>query len=234
MWDSMIEKVRACIYRKKGIVDGGTSVFFYIVQSILLSRWGKSNTPLQCLAHSLNSRYYSPAWLNEVSGRVNPNNDVEINTERNKCFRKFFSDPDDLRKIKTQFADFSLFWVALMTLTQLRIEPILRQSNGGALIELLGQPASSSCCERNWSAYAFIHSMKRNKLTPERAEDLVFVHNNLRLLSRKSNDYQSGLSRMWDVEGDGTESFVGVGFLEGADLTLDKLEFEEEILEVED
>ena len=79
-------------------------------------------------------------------------------------------------------------------------------------LKLLGQPASSSCCERNWSTYAFIHSMKRNKLTPERAEDLVFVHNNLRLLSRKSNDYQSGPSRMWDVGGDGTESFVGVGF----------------------
>ncbi|XP_062199858.1 uncharacterized protein LOC133902258 [Phragmites australis] len=150
MWDSMIEKVRVCIYRKEGIVDGGTSVFFDVVQSILLSRWGKSNTPLQCLAHSLNPRYYNPAWLNEVSGRVSPNNDVEINTERNKYFRKFFPDPDDLRKIKTQFAD-----------------------------------------------------------------------------SQKSNDYQSGPSRMWDVRGDGTESFVGVGFLEGADLTLDELEFEE-------
>ena len=37
-------------------MDGGTSVFFDVVQSILLSRWGKSNTPLQCLAHSLNPR----------------------------------------------------------------------------------------------------------------------------------------------------------------------------------
>ena len=101
-------------------------------------------------------------------------------------------------------------------------------------LKLLWQPASSSCCERNWSTYAFIHSMKRNKLTPERAEDLVFVHNNLRLLSRKSNDYQSGPSRMWDVGGDGTENFVGVGFLEGADLTFDEPEFEEEILGGED
>lgn len=39
-------------------------------------------------------------------------------------------------------------------------------------LKLLGQP-SSSCCEGNWSTYSFIHSLKRNKITPQRAEDLV-------------------------------------------------------------
>ncbi|KAL3027196.1 hypothetical protein AAZX31_03G036600, partial [Glycine max] len=38
---------------------------------------------------------------------------------------------------------------------------------------------SSSCCERNWSTYSFIHSLKRNKMDLKRAEDLVFVHSNL-------------------------------------------------------
>jgi hypothetical protein len=89
-------------------------------------------------------------------------------------------------------------------------------------LKLLGHPASSSCCERNWSTYSFIHNMKRNKLNPERAEDLVFVHNNLRLLSRKTCDYESGRSRMWDVDGDGTEKFVGAGLLQLAELTLDE------------
>jgi hypothetical protein len=41
--------------------------------------------------------------------------------------------------------------------------------------KLLGQPASSSCCERNWITYGFIHSLRRNKLTLERAEDLWCV-----------------------------------------------------------
>ena len=50
--------------------------------------------------------------------------------------------------------------------------------------KVLGQPSSSSCCERNWSTYNFIHSLKRNKLTPQRAEDLGFVHTNLHLLAR--------------------------------------------------
>ena len=70
-------------------------------------------------------------------------------------------------------------------------------------LKLLGQPYSSSCCERNWSTYNFIRSMKRKKLTPQRAEDLVYVHNNLRLLSRRSPNYNEGESKMWDIGGDG-------------------------------
>ena len=54
-------------------------------------------------------------------------------------------------------------------------------------LKLIGQPCSSSCYERNWSTYNFIHSMKRNKLKLQRVEDLIFVHNNLRLLSIKVN-----------------------------------------------
>lgn len=46
-------------------------------------------------------------------------------------------------------------------------------------LKLLVQPCSSSCCERNWSTYSFIHSLKRNKMDPKRAEDLVYVHTNL-------------------------------------------------------
>jgi hypothetical protein len=53
---------------------------------------------------------------------------------RNKCFRKIFSNPEDLRKIKQQFADFSLFELSLMIESQLRIEIFLNQSNGGAFM----------------------------------------------------------------------------------------------------
>nr|GEV77723.1 hAT dimerization domain, ribonuclease H-like domain protein [Tanacetum cinerariifolium] len=71
---------------------------------------------------------------------------------------------------------------------------------------LLGQP-SSSCSERNWSTYAFIHSLRRNKLTTSRAQDLVYIHNNLRLLSRNPNDDV----KMWDVGGDAFDSMEDVG-----------------------
>lgn len=66
------------------------------------------------------------------------------------------------------------------------------------LCRLLGQPSSSSCCERNWSTYGQIKTIKRNRLTPKRADDLVFVHSNLRLISRRTPDYISGPCSLWD------------------------------------
>ncbi|KAL6493432.1 hypothetical protein OROGR_032211 [Orobanche gracilis] len=93
-------------------------------------------------------------------------------------------------------------------------------------LKLLGQPSSSSCCERNWSTYSFINSLIRNKITPQRGEDLVFVHSNLRLLSRKSPQYSTGESRMWDIGGDTFDTMDGVGILEVANLSLDEPEME--------
>ncbi|KAK9287264.1 hypothetical protein L1049_015677 [Liquidambar formosana] len=76
-------------------------------------------------------------------------------------------------------------------------EPISWWANHGAstplsqalAFKLLVQLASSSCSsERNWSTYSSIQSIKRNRLTPKRSEDLVFVHCNLRLMSRKKEE----------------------------------------------
>ncbi|KAM0830201.1 hypothetical protein ACQ4PT_066366 [Festuca glaucescens] len=54
MWDSMIEKVKTKIYRHEGKEEYQHSPFYDIVTKILQSRWLKNNTPLHCLAHSLN------------------------------------------------------------------------------------------------------------------------------------------------------------------------------------
>ncbi|GKC86320.1 hypothetical protein Tco_1142037 [Tanacetum coccineum] len=67
---------------------------------------------------------------------------------------------------------------------------------------------------------------RRNKLTTSRAQDLVFIHNNLRLLSRNPNDDE----KMWDVGGDAFDSMEDVGFLEFADLLLDEPEFENDFI----
>ena len=86
-------------------------------------------------------------------------------------------------------------------------EPLSWWANYGAstpmlqalAFKFLSQPTSSSCCERNWSTYSEIQNIKRNKLTSNRTEDLVYVHNNLRLLSRKQEEYKAGPSSYWDV-----------------------------------
>ena len=102
-------------------------------------------------------------------------------------------------------------------------------------LKLLGQPYSSSCAKRNWSTYGFIHCMRRNKITPKRAEDLVFVHSNLRLLSRRRPEYTSGESKKGDIGGDNwDEPFGGPRLLEIAYLTLDEPEMETSIVENND
>ncbi|KAH1193746.1 hypothetical protein GmHk_19G054721 [Glycine max] len=58
-WDSTIEKVKSAIYQYEGKEESEGSTFYKVVHSILIDRWTKSNTPLHCLAHSLNPRYYS-------------------------------------------------------------------------------------------------------------------------------------------------------------------------------
>nr|KYP45530.1 polyprotein [Cajanus cajan] len=110
-------------------------------------------------------RYYSDEWFLEAPYRIFPHEDEEISMERNKY--RWTLDAKSL-------------WVMHGSSA-----PLLQKLS----LKLLVQPSSSSCCERNWSTYSFIHSLKRNRLNPKRAEDLVYVHTNLRLLSKKSEEY---------------------------------------------
>ncbi|GJW42894.1 hAT dimerization domain, ribonuclease H-like domain protein [Tanacetum coccineum] len=155
-----------------------------------------------------------------------------------KCFRRLFPNDDDHSKVLNEYAMFSMksgFFSDLTSISMMgTMEPKSWWVNFGAqtpflqtlAFRLLGQPSSSSCAERNWSTYAFIHSLRRNKLTTSRAQDLVYIHNNLRLLSRNPNDDV----KMWDVGGDAFDSMEDVGFLEFADLSLDEPEFENDLI----
>ncbi|XP_066342489.1 uncharacterized protein [Miscanthus floridulus] len=76
MWDTMIAKVKK----------------------------SKSNTPLICLAHSLNPRYYHEKWISESEGRQPPHKDLDISVQRMKCFRKFFPVLKDLNQVKDEYS----------------------------------------------------------------------------------------------------------------------------------
>ncbi|XP_075675180.1 uncharacterized protein LOC142644454 [Castanea sativa] len=194
IWDSMIENVKKEIYRQEGKEEYEESPFYDVVNAILIER------------------YYTNQWLEEVRGRVAPHKDAELSTERNKCLKRLFPDIDDRKNVTMEFGLFSGIraydddnmddrWI---------LDPMLWWSNYGSrlpmlqtlALKLLGQPCSSSCAERNWSTYGFIHCMRRNRITPKRAEDLVFVHSNLQLLSRRREEYTKGNSKKWDISGD--------------------------------
>lgn len=53
--------------------------------------------------------------------------------------------------------------------------PILRN----VAIKILSQPCSASACERNWSAFDAAHTKKRNRLQPQKLQDMVYVRMNL-------------------------------------------------------
>ena len=239
MWDTMIEKVKASIYRFEGKELSEESSFYSVVYKILVDRWNKSNTPLHCLAHSLNPKYYSREWLgDEASGRVPPHRDMEISNERNNCLMRFFPEENERNKVVVEFANFSGCMGIYSSYDSLKARGILDPKIWWVMygastptlqslaLKLLGQPSSSSCCERNWSTYSFIHSVRRNKILPQHAEDLVYVHTNLRLLSRKTHAYMEGESKMWDVGGDAFSQVEGAGVLEIANLSLDEPEME--------
>ncbi|XP_058212956.1 uncharacterized protein LOC131324830 [Rhododendron vialii] len=238
MWDAMIEKVRAAIYKHKNKNQTDELVFYSVVHNILVDRWAKSNTPLHCLAHSLNPRYYSTTWLDENPERVPPHRDEEISSMRNKCFQRYFPNPDERRIVNVEYAKFSgcleNFGDYDSRNDRGALEPLIWWFAHGSpaptlqslALKLLSQPFSSSCCERNWSTYSFILSIKRNKMTPQRAEDLVYVHNNLRLLSRRTRVYTEGDNKLWDVGGDAFDSLEGAGILDIANLSLDEPDME--------
>ena len=57
---------------------------------------------------------------------------------------------------------------------------------GEALLKIakrvLALTCSASLCERNWSMYSFVHNKSRNRLSTKKAEDLVYIYTNMRLL----------------------------------------------------
>ena len=109
--------------------------------------------------------------------------------EMSKCLDRYFEDENELKVVKFEFAAFSggRFPSPNALTDRWDLFPLVWwQYDNSAFptlqslaLKLLGQPCSSSCAERNWSTYKFIHSLKTNKMAPARAEDLVYVHSNL-------------------------------------------------------
>ncbi|TXG61423.1 hypothetical protein EZV62_012786 [Acer yangbiense] len=135
-------------------------------------------------ARTVKEKYYRKQWLQEVPGRVPPHQDFEITRERKKCIERYFPNVTERRKVNEEFANFSMFLEDFVGSDSMDDRSFMSPEKWWAIhgnsiktlqgiaFKLLGQPCSSSCCERNWSTYNFIHSMRRNKITPQRAEDL--------------------------------------------------------------
>ncbi|XP_061352629.1 uncharacterized protein LOC133297483 [Gastrolobium bilobum] len=145
--------------------------------------------------------YYSQQWLQEDSSRVPPHMDLELTQERQKCLRRFFPSMEDRSRISLEYADFI--------------------SNSGTFGDFDAINSTQYTMDpKSW-----------NKITPKHAEDLVYVHSNLRLLSRKTPSYAQGANQMWDIAGDTFDSLDDIGDLQFASLSLDEPEIEAMIIQ---
>ena len=107
----MIEFMRTIVMENEWL-DYETSIenLWSIIQDILISSWDKNCTPLHCLAHSLNPKFYSQEWLTGgtvTSHRVPPHMDGEISQRRKIAFRRLFQDRDILDEVEEGFVEFS-------------------------------------------------------------------------------------------------------------------------------
>ena len=108
-WGSMIESVRSIILQSEcPEYETSSKAFFTTIQDILVSRWDKNYTPLHCLAHSLNPKYYSHEWLNGgPSCRFPPHMDGEISQGKKDAFKQVLPDRALLDEVEDAFAEFS-------------------------------------------------------------------------------------------------------------------------------
>ncbi|XP_026431245.1 uncharacterized protein LOC113328343 [Papaver somniferum] len=185
-----------------------------IIQQIVVQRWSKIKIPLHCLAYLLVPKYYTNTWLMKPApGGVNrkkPNYDKEVQDGYLAAIDKMFPISEEAAVIRHQISDFvsngGSFACpqAIADRARMSAKQWWGLYGGGApelcilAMRVLSQSVNSTCAERCWSIYSYIHSVKRNKLGSDRAEKLVYVHYNQRLLARQRADYEIQY-RNWDV-----------------------------------
>ncbi|XP_074299373.1 uncharacterized protein LOC141630454 [Silene latifolia] len=210
------EKMDCMIGEMKDIVNNNTHAGDWDkMEDILVSRWEKMNIPLHCLGFSLNPHFYDANYLKTPAPgglpRRPPNADREVVSGVLKAFDKIGEDAAEKTLLRQQLSAFQskegIFGTREAIADAIIMNPISWWNAYGSetpeladiAVRVLSQPISSSSAERVWSTYSFIHNTKRNRLNGARADKLVFIHSNIRLLSRYTTSYNQGPSNKWDI-----------------------------------
>ncbi|WOL03278.1 hypothetical protein Cni_G11998 [Canna indica] len=200
----------------KESLSGGEDMFSVLEEKVF-ARWNKRNVPLQCLAYALTPKYYDEEYLQLPAPgdrkRCTPDQDDEVFDSATSAICKMDPSVDHQDIVRVQFLSFvekkGKFSspIAKRDARNPKINALQWwKFHGGDTKELrdvafkvLCQSISSLSVERPWSTYNYIQNAKRQKLHSSRADDLAYVHSNLRLLSRFSPSYKYGVHRKWDI-----------------------------------
>ncbi|XP_074580747.1 uncharacterized protein LOC141837203 isoform X2 [Curcuma longa] len=195
----------------------GLEDMYTIVEEKVLSRWNKKIFPLHCLAYALTPKYYDEEYLQLPAPgcrkRCPPDQDDEVFECATSAICKMHRNADRQDIIRVQFLSF-------IEKKGKFSSPIAKRDarnpkinvfqwwkfHGGDTKELrdvafkvLSQSISSFSVEKQWSTYSYIQSAKRHRSNSSFADNLVYVHSNLRLLSRRNPNYKYGIHKKWDV-----------------------------------
>ncbi|KAL5712346.1 hypothetical protein ACHQM5_014532 [Ranunculus cassubicifolius] len=149
----------------------------------------RRETNIVNIQHAL-AAFLNPKFM--LSGRVKYE-DIEVKKGLIFVVTKMLATVEERRAFSTQITQYNTRNPEIFTfIANHQIETIHPRvwwsQNGGLIpvvqkvaIRLLSQPCSASACERNWSAFEAAQTKKRNKLSPEMLEDLVYIRMNSKM-----------------------------------------------------
>ncbi len=196
------------------------------------ARWNLMITDLHWAGAMLNPRLrgWAPLHENELARPI-----------LNRVFRRLIPSNDTYIEVLDQYQDFLENRGPFADSTDPNIHNVPLHEwwdamGGGAKAlqiiarRILGQVCSASACERNWSMYSYVHNKVRNRLKHERAEDLVYIYTNSRLLRHRRGPRPAqwyGLNAIHsDDESDGDDHRDAVGD-EGGDNIVDDINMDD-------
>ncbi|PKA48926.1 hypothetical protein AXF42_Ash016442 [Apostasia shenzhenica] len=175
---------------------------YVVFMEKLHSRWTKNTVPLQCLAYALTPKYYDEDFMQTPAPggrkRCPPDQDDDIFEGAMAAICKMHPNDDQADTVRVQFMSFVEKKGKFSSPTAKRDarNPKINvlqwwKFHGGDTKELrdmafrvLAQSISALSVERPWSTYGFVKNALRTRLNESQTDDLLFVHSNLRLLSR--------------------------------------------------
>lgn len=184
-----------------------------VIQSLLDGSWEKSNLPLYSLAYVLTPYFYSDKWLTGLAPdggqRRKPHADPDVHKVYLDVVDRLVRDSKEASLVRQQLSDFvsnggffarpqaiedratmsALSWWHLYGASAPELYSLA--------VKVLSQCVNTTCGERDLMTFDYIRNVKSNVMNAGRAESLLYVHFNHRLLTRYREDYE-GLYKNWD------------------------------------
>ena len=176
------------------------------IRSLCVTRWNSYASPLHAAAYMVDPEFQG----------CGQESDGEVSDGWRRILDRLVLDASVRRKIRDQLANYrsfrGAFGCADAQEDMLKIGAALWWEDFGSdgpelqqlAIRILSQAVSSSCLEQLWSSYSHIASKKRNRLGVERANDLVFINANLRMLCKSPTKKTDSFTE-WEMEQEETE-----------------------------